>query len=80
MPRRVLGIDPGSRKTGYGVVEMSGNKVAHVDNGVIIVDAKASMPLRLRQIFEELKDIVVEYRPDEVAVETVFWVRMSPAL
>ena len=70
--RRVLGIDPGSRKTGYGVVEMTGNKVSHVDNGVIIVDTKAPMPLRLRQIFDGLNDIVAEYRPDEVAVETVF--------
>ena len=70
--RRVLGIDPGSRKTGYGIVEMTGNRVKHVDNGVIIVDVKAEIPMRLRQIFDGLDDVIRIYKPDEVAVESVF--------
>ena len=70
--RRILGIDPGSRKTGYGLVEVRGSKVVHVDNGVIVVNVKDSIPLRLRQICEGLQDIIREFRPDEVAVESVF--------
>jgi len=72
VPRRVLGIDPGSRKTGYGVVEQSGNVLRHIDNGVIIVDVRESMSMRLRQIYEGLQDVIRDLKPDEVAIETVF--------
>ena len=72
MPRRVLGIDPGSRKTGYGVVEQSGNTIRHVDNGVIMVDVRETMSMRLRQIYEGLQDVILALKPDEVAIETVF--------
>lgn len=72
MSIRVLGIDPGSRKTGYGIVEHSGSSIRHVDNGVIVADVKDTMPLRLRQIYEGLVDVIQEYKPDRVAVETVF--------
>ena len=72
MARRILGIDPGSRKTGYGLVEVRGSKVVHVDNGVILVNLKDPIPLRLRQICEGLQDVIREYRPEEVAIESVF--------
>ncbi|HEY4744257.1 MAG TPA: crossover junction endodeoxyribonuclease RuvC [Desulfuromonadaceae bacterium] len=69
---RVLGIDPGSRITGYGIVEQDGNRLVHVDNGAIFTDSAADFPGRLKRIFDGLSRVMAEYRPDEVAVENVF--------
>lgn len=70
---RVLGIDPGSRITGYGLVEQQGSRLVHVDNGAIFTDSAADFPGRLKQIFDGLLAVIVEYRPDEVAVENIFF-------
>jgi len=70
---RVLGIDPGSRITGYGIVEQQGNRLVHVDNGAIFTDSAADFAGRLKIIFDGLSNIIAEYRPDEVAVENVFF-------
>ncbi|HPX60848.1 MAG TPA: crossover junction endodeoxyribonuclease RuvC [Deltaproteobacteria bacterium] len=70
---RVLGIDPGSRITGYGLVEQQGNRLVHVDNGAIFMDKAADLPARLKQIFHGLSEVISRYRPDEVAVENVFF-------
>ncbi len=69
---RVLGIDPGSRATGYGLVEKEGNRLIHVDNGVIRPPAKADLPDRLLAIFSGLNDIIAEYSPQTGAIEQVF--------
>lgn len=69
---RTLGIDPGSRITGYGIVEQSGSRLVHVENGAIFTDKASDFPGRLRLIFEGLSAVIAEYRPDEVAVENVF--------
>jgi len=69
---RVLGIDPGSRITGYGIVEQSGSRLVHVDNGAIFTDNAQDFPGRLKTIFDGLTAVIVEYEPDEVAVENVF--------
>ena len=70
---RVLGIDPGSRITGYGIVEQAGNRLVHVDNGAIFTDSAADFPGRLKRIFDGLSQVIAEYRPDEVAVENIFF-------
>lgn len=70
---RVLGIDPGSRITGYGLVDQQGNRLIHVDNGAIFTDKAADFAGRLKLIFEGLTAVIVEYRPDEVAVENIFF-------
>jgi crossover junction endodeoxyribonuclease RuvC len=70
---RVLGIDPGSRITGYGIVEQQGNRLVHVDNGAIFTDSATDFAGRLKLIFDGLSRIITEYRPDEVAVENVFF-------
>ena len=72
-PMRVLGIDPGSRITGYGIVEQNGSRLVHVDNGAIFVDGALDFPGRLKAIFDGLTAVIDEYRPDEVAVENVFF-------
>ena len=69
--RRILGIDPGSRLTGFGVVDFDGDKPAYVASGTI-KSVEGSFPERLRQIFETVGTIVEEYRPDIVSVESVF--------
>jgi crossover junction endodeoxyribonuclease RuvC len=70
---RVLGIDPGSRITGYGIVEQQGSRLIHVDNGAIFTDSAADFPGRLKRIFDGLTEVIAEYRPDEVAVENIFF-------
>ncbi|MCC6335331.1 MAG: crossover junction endodeoxyribonuclease RuvC [Myxococcales bacterium] len=69
---RVLGIDPGSRYLGFGVVERAGGKVLHVGHGVLRLDGKAPLARRLEQIFVELKLVLEGFAPDVVAVEGVF--------
>ncbi|MDO9068628.1 MAG: crossover junction endodeoxyribonuclease RuvC [Deltaproteobacteria bacterium] len=70
---RVLGIDPGSRITGYGIVDQADNKLVHVDNGAIFTDKAADFAGRLKKIFDGLSEIIAQYRPDEVAIENIFF-------
>lgn len=70
----VLGIDPGTAITGYGLVreDESGNLSA-VEFGVVRTPAKEPMPERLRQIFHQIQDIALHHRPDYGAVEKLFF-------
>lgn len=68
----VLGVDPGSRKTGFGIVQSSGGKVAYVASGVVKIRTELSLPERLNQIFENLTEIIEKYQPTEFAIECVF--------
>lgn len=68
---RILGIDPGSRSTGYGIVDLGANRLSHVTSGCIAARTD-QIGDRLRRIFDALSEIVTEYRPDELAAETVF--------
>ena len=70
---RILGLDPGSRRTGYGVIERRGADWVHVAHGCVTVAATAvSLPERLRVIFESLRELIVAHAPEEVAIERVF--------
>lgn len=68
---RIFGIDPGSRITGFGVIDIEGNHVRHVANGCIQVKGK-TLADKLYQIFNEVNQAVVSYQPAEVAIEKVF--------
>ena len=70
----VIGIDPGTATTGYGLVheDESGNLTA-VAYGVVVTPAKHPMPQRLLQLYRELKEIVLLHRPDGAAVEKLFF-------
>ena len=68
---RILGIDPGSRLTGFGVIDFVGDKGCYVASGSI-ESAKGEFSDRLKIIFRSVSDIVDEYRPDIVAIESVF--------
>jgi len=69
---RILGIDPGSRITGYGIVEKKGNRLLHVDNGAIHTRSSDALPLRLKTIHDALGGVIAEYTPEAVAVEEIF--------
>jgi crossover junction endodeoxyribonuclease RuvC len=69
--QRILGIDPGSRLTGFGVVDFEGDRATYVASGAIS-SGKGEFSDRLKIIFNSVSEIVSEYRPDVVAVETVF--------
>jgi crossover junction endodeoxyribonuclease RuvC len=68
---RILGLDPGSRRTGFGVIECRGADYKHVAHGCIAV-AGLELAERLRRIFEALTALILEHGPGEIAVERVF--------
>lgn len=67
----ILGIDPGSRITGYGVIRLEQRKMCYIDSGCIKVATK-EIPDRLQEIFADLTTIVEAYRPTSAAIEQVF--------
>ena len=71
----VIGIDPGSRITGYGVVRREGSGIVYVGSGIIRVNAKQPRPQRLAHIKRELDKVIREYDPTEAAIEEVFIAR-----
>ncbi len=71
MSLRILGIDPGSRVTGFGIVEQDGQCTSYVTSGCIRVSG-ATLPERLKCIFEGVNEVARRYSPDEVAIESVF--------
>ena len=67
-----MGIDPGSRITGYGIIDMDGPRSLYVASGGIQTDSGQALPERLKTIFEAVTEIVRFHQPKEVAVEQVF--------
>jgi crossover junction endodeoxyribonuclease RuvC len=71
----VLGIDPGLATTGYGLVQEIGSSLQAVAYGVITTPSEHGLPKRLQQIYQELSDLIQQHRPDEGAVEELFFSR-----
>jgi crossover junction endodeoxyribonuclease RuvC len=65
----VLGVDPGSRVTGYGVVEVNGSKSTLIDYGVFTLDGRGDHHLRLREIYDHITSLIERCKPDECAIE-----------
>jgi crossover junction endodeoxyribonuclease RuvC len=74
--RRVLGIDPGLRVTGYGVVDIKANHLTYITSGAIRT-GEGSLPARLKVILDDLRTVIDTFQPTEVAVEIVF-VNVNP--
>ena len=72
---RVLGIDPGSRRTGWGVVQLDGTRLRQVAAGTISVSGSLALPTRLRIIRDGLIDVVSAHQPEAVAVEEIFFAK-----
>lgn len=68
----ILGIDPGSRITGYGVIRVEGNRYHYIDSGCIRTDTKASMAVRLYTIFQGIDQLIGLYKPSVFSIEEVF--------
>jgi len=68
----LLGIDPGLRFTGWGLIEADGNRLRHIADGVIATDGDASVPDRLRILYDALMALLAERRPQEAAVEETY--------
>jgi crossover junction endodeoxyribonuclease RuvC len=69
---RILGIDPGLRHTGWGIIEARGNQLHFVADGVVEPDSKLPLAERLRVLFEEMQQLVSTYSPDECGIEESF--------
>ncbi|HET6309128.1 MAG TPA: crossover junction endodeoxyribonuclease RuvC [Rhodopila sp.] len=69
---RLLGIDPGLRFTGWGLIDVEGNRLKHVADGVIATDATDSVPERLKMLHEALVALLAQHRPAEAAVEETY--------
>lgn len=76
-PIRILGIDPGLRITGFGLIEKAGSRLAYLSSGCVRAPEDGSLPLRLKAILDGLRGVIAEYRPQQVAVEIVF-VNVNP--
>jgi crossover junction endodeoxyribonuclease RuvC len=68
----LLGIDPGLRFTGWGLVQVDGNRLRHVADGVIATDSDSGVPERLRALHDALMALIAAHRPDEAAVEETY--------
>lgn len=68
---RILGIDPGSRSTGYGIIDETCDRPVYVASGCVRINAKL-FPDRLKQIYDGIQGIVAQYQPDQLAIEQVF--------
>jgi crossover junction endodeoxyribonuclease RuvC len=71
-PIRILGIDPGLRRTGWGVVEIAGNRLGFIGCGSVTTNDRDALAARLLAIYDGLLRILDQYRPDEAAVEATF--------
>ncbi|MCF8173992.1 MAG: crossover junction endodeoxyribonuclease RuvC [Burkholderiaceae bacterium] len=74
---RILGIDPGLRSTGFGVIDITGSTLSYVASGCIKSDAAGTLPQRIKTLLDGLVEIIATYQPQQAAVEIVF-VNVNP--
>src|SRR5690606_23650041 len=77
---RILGVDPGSRQMGYGVVDVVGSEIRHVAHGTLKIASttgKATVPLeeRLLEIYRGLSEVIETFRPETLSIEKVFFAK-----
>ncbi len=69
---RLIGLDPGLKTTGWGVVDVSGSRIGHVANGSVKTDARQAIGERLARLYDGLAAVIERLEPDEAAVEETF--------
>jgi len=70
---RILGVDPGTLITGYGIVDFENNEIKHVASGIIKINAYKEQAKRLQVIYAEINSLIKKFRPNEFALETAFY-------
>lgn len=73
----ILGIDPGSRKTGYGIIHFLHGRPSYVCSGVIKIDTQLVLSERLKIIFDNVCEVITRYEPNEFAIENVFMAKSA---
>jgi crossover junction endodeoxyribonuclease RuvC len=76
----ILGIDPGSRTAGYGVVEIQGKKTTYISSGIMKYDCSLDFVDRLGDVYKTCVDLVEKFHPDEIAIESLIYVKSVDAL
>ncbi len=71
----ILGIDPGSRIMGYGIIEKKGSKTLHCDNGIIAPPSKSEFSDRLVSLFQGLNEVIARFNPEVLAIENICFAR-----
>ena len=71
-PVRIVGMDPGLRNTGWGIIDSSGNRLSFKACGTVSSDAAQPLSERLRQLFVGIQEVIEEWQPDEASAETTF--------
>jgi crossover junction endodeoxyribonuclease RuvC len=69
---RIIGIDPGLRRTGWGIIESDGIRLSYVASGLVTSDAEATLAARLRELFQGISSVLAVHKPVEAAVEETF--------
>jgi crossover junction endodeoxyribonuclease RuvC len=69
---RILGIDPGLVKTGWGIIEISGNNISYIGSGLVKTNATLPLYVRLAIIDSKLKEVILAYKPENAAIEETF--------
>lgn len=72
---RILGIDPGTAITGFGVIDCEGSRFKFVDAGVIRTPKEQPMNERLQTVYDEIKELLTEFKPDVMSIELLFFAR-----
>jgi crossover junction endodeoxyribonuclease RuvC len=69
---RIIGIDPGLSNTGYGIIQVAGNRYEHLEHGVITTSSKTNTGERLKKIYKSLERIIKTFAPDEAGIESLY--------
>lgn len=70
--QRLIGLDPGLRKTGWGIIDVEGARLIHVANGIVHTDNKKTLAERLVELFDGLQQVIADWEPQSAAVEETF--------
>jgi crossover junction endodeoxyribonuclease RuvC len=77
---RILGIDPGSRKAGFGLIETHHNQIKYLSSGVLIYDTKSDFLERLHHIYDSCQKLIETFAPNEIALESLIYVKNVSSL
>jgi crossover junction endodeoxyribonuclease RuvC len=69
----IMGIDPGSKSTGFGLIGVEGNRLQLIDFGAVKTKTTDTLPLRLKTIYDGISSIIIAHNPDFIAIENVFY-------